>query len=263
MLCFYSFFSTLTGSLTITHSTLSGNSASYGGAIVNGGTVRVANSTFSGNSATSSENSGAISMQDGTLTLTNSTFSGNSGGGIYYTAGTQLHLAGNIFAVGQSGQNCVNDDGGTLTDNGYNLSDDTTCTNGGAGSATNATLNLGALADNGGPTQTHLPGPASDAIGAIPNGTTISNNGTSWTCNQTFTDQRGESRPINSGGDCTAGAVEDSIPTAVVLVSLGAGASSSLFVTDGLTAWGLLVVTGLLLGSLALFSRYVNVRRKQ
>ena len=67
---------------------------------------------------------------------------------------------------------------GTLNDNGYNLSDDATCTNGGTGSATNATLNLGALADNGGPTLTHLPGAGSDAIGAIPNGTTISNNGT-------------------------------------------------------------------------------------
>ncbi len=205
------------GTVTVSNSTLSGNSATYGGAIVNGGTLRVASSTFSGNSATSSENSGAISMQDGTLTLTNSTFFGNSRGGIFYTAGTQLHLAGNIFAVGQSGQNCVNDDGGTLTDNGYNLSDDTTCTNGGTGSATNATLNLGPLADNGGLTLTHLPADPSDAIGAIPNGTTISNNGTSWTCNQTFTDQRGESRPINSGDDCTAGAVEVAPPFVCVL----------------------------------------------
>ena len=65
------------------------------------------------------------------------------------TISRTLHLAGNIFAAGASGDNCVN--GGTLTDNGYNLSDDATCTNGGTGSATNATLNLGALADNGGP----------------------------------------------------------------------------------------------------------------
>ena len=86
-----------------------------------------------------------------------------------------LHLAGNIFAASTSGDNCFNC--GTLNDNGYNLSDDATCTNGGTGSATNATLNLGALADNGGPTLTHLPGAGSAAIGAIPNGTTISNNG--------------------------------------------------------------------------------------
>ena len=161
----------------------------------------VTNSTFSGNSATNEGGGIFTDSPSGTLTVTSSTFSGNSagttGGGII-NVGT-LNLAGTIFAAGTSGENCVNF-GGTLNDNGYNLSDDDTCTNSGTGSVNNATLNLGALADNGGPTQTHLPGAGSAAIGAIPNGTTISNNGTSWTCNDvdTFTDQRGESRPINS-----------------------------------------------------------------
>ena len=55
--------------------------------------------------------------------------------------------------------------------------------------------NLGALADNGGPTQTHLPGAGSDAIGAIPNGTSITNNGVTLACNGTTTDQLGEYTP--------------------------------------------------------------------
>ncbi|MCO5198330.1 MAG: hypothetical protein M9941_11365 [Anaerolineae bacterium] len=48
-------------------------------------------------------------------------------------------------------------------------------------------------------------GVGSAAIGAIPNGTTISNNGVDWTCDQSATDQRGELRPINSGDACTVG----------------------------------------------------------
>ncbi|MCA9968305.1 MAG: CSLREA domain-containing protein, partial [Anaerolineales bacterium] len=64
------------------------------------------------------------------------------------------------------------------------------------------------LANNGGPTQTHRPGAGSDAIDAIPYGTTINNNGTSWTCNalNTFTDQRGVVRP--QGLSCDSGAYE-------------------------------------------------------
>ncbi len=215
------------GTLTITDSTLSNNAATYGGGIRNyAGTVTLINSTFSGNSASGNgggiENRAALTVVNSTfsgnlapsgggidnyseLTVTNSTFSGNSGTGLYNSFGT-VYLAGNIFASGASGNNCHNND--TLADNGYNLSDEGTCTDGGTGSVTNATLNLGALADNGGTTQTHLPGAGSNAIGAIPNGTTISNNGINWTCDQSTTDQRGESRPINSGDDCSAGAVE-------------------------------------------------------
>ena len=106
--------------------------------------------------------------------MTNSTFSGNSapnGGGIYSQWQHSCIWRGISLRPVQVATT-VSTYGGTLNDNGYNLSDDATCTNGGTGSATNATLNLGALADNGGPTLTHLPGAGSDAIGAIPNGTT-------------------------------------------------------------------------------------------
>ncbi|MEZ4709298.1 MAG: tandem-95 repeat protein [Caldilineaceae bacterium] len=213
------------GIMTVTNSTISGNTADDGGGIYNlSGTLIVTNSTLSDNSNTGY--GGAI-RNYGTLMVTNSTFSGNTadnGGGIY-NYGT-VHLAGSIFARGASGNNCVNDFG-TFNDNGYNLSDDATCINGGTGSATNATLALGALADNGGPTQTHLPGAGSDAIGAIPNGTTISNNGTSWTCDQSATDQRGELRPINVGTACTAGAVEVASSSNVAPVAVDDSATTN------------------------------------
>jgi len=72
------------GGLTLTNSTVSGNSATgSGGGIYNVGTLSLTNSTVSGNSAASG---GGISSRSGTLSLTNSTISGNSavieGGGM-------------------------------------------------------------------------------------------------------------------------------------------------------------------------------------
>ncbi len=69
---------TNTGTLEISNSTLSGNSAGlYGGGISNGGTMTVSNSTISGNSAAIG---GGIS-NGSTMTVSNSTISGNSASG--------------------------------------------------------------------------------------------------------------------------------------------------------------------------------------
>ena len=195
------------GTLTVTNSTFSGNFASgNGGGIANfiGSTLIVTNSTFSANSTTI--DAGGVFNASGTATVTHSTFSGNSGinaGAILNTNGT-VYLAGVVMDTGASGANCS----GAMTDNGYNLSDDASCGFSGAGSANNATLNLGALADNGGPTETHALLSGSDAIDAIPYNTPISNNGVSWTCNDldSFTDQRGVARP--QGVACDVGAYE-------------------------------------------------------
>jgi hypothetical protein len=66
------------GTLTVTDATLSGNSAGFdGGGIDNSGTLTVTDSTLSGNST--SGDGGGIS-NEGTLTVSNSTFSGNSTG---------------------------------------------------------------------------------------------------------------------------------------------------------------------------------------
>ena len=69
--------------LTVTNSTFSGNSAYLGGGVDNEGTLTMMNSTFSGNSATY----GGGIFNDGTATITNSTFFGNSaishGGGVF------------------------------------------------------------------------------------------------------------------------------------------------------------------------------------
>ena len=79
------------GTLTLTNSTVSDNTSTYGGGIFNkGGMLTLTNSTVSGNSA--SYYGGGIYNGGGTVTLTNSTVSGNTanyqGGGIYNGGGT-------------------------------------------------------------------------------------------------------------------------------------------------------------------------------
>jgi hypothetical protein len=65
------------GTLTVTSSTLSSNSAQAGGAIYNEGNLTVSNSTLSGNSALDMGRGGAI-FNGGSTTISNSTLSGNS-----------------------------------------------------------------------------------------------------------------------------------------------------------------------------------------
>ena len=81
------------GTLTLTNSTVSNNTAQFGsgGIFVADGTLTLTNSTVSGN--TTQSGSGGIFAPGGILTLTNSTVSNNttefgSGGGIFATGGT-------------------------------------------------------------------------------------------------------------------------------------------------------------------------------
>jgi hypothetical protein len=70
------------GTLTVSNSTLSSNTGSYGGGIGNGGTLTVSNSTLFDNYA--GDNGGGIYNYNGTLTVSNTTLSGNYA---YYDSG--------------------------------------------------------------------------------------------------------------------------------------------------------------------------------
>ena len=120
------------GTLTVSNSTLSGNSVSeaYGGGIYSrGGTLTVSDSTLSGNSA--EYYGGGIYSDDSTVTVSNSMFSGNSvftdgcGGGIYSYGGTltvsNSTLSGNHADYGGSG-GAMCSGGGTVTVNNSVLS---------------------------------------------------------------------------------------------------------------------------------------------
>jgi hypothetical protein len=150
--------------LTVTNSTLNGNSAGEGGggAIFNGGAQGAANMTM--NNCTVSSNLGnrgaGIFTYFGTVTVTNSTFSGNSGmlAGAIYTQGV-VTLGDTIFNAGALGANIVigSNPPGTVTSLGYNLSSDAgggQLTAMGDQISTNPMLDPMGLQDNGGSTLT-------------------------------------------------------------------------------------------------------------
>ena len=198
------------GTLTINDSTFSANSANAGGGIVNVGTLTVNNSTFSANSA----NAGSGIFNAGTLTVNNSTFSGNSanagqGGGINSDYGTttlkNTLLANSTLTASSNPSTPDNNCSGTITDGGHNLDTGTTC----GFSAANNSLSssdpkLGALADNGGTTQTF----------ALLSGSAAIDTGDDTVCADAATvnnlDQRGTARP--QGLHCDIGAYEYVFP---------------------------------------------------
>jgi len=221
------------GSTTILRSTMHSNRARQGGAVyMQDGLLDIRESTFTANSASSG---GALYIAAGTLMVQNSTFDGNGanavGGAIYsgVPAGegalTLVHvtLSENIDDAGQNaihvepespepvqiqnsilyatpdanGTLCRAPEGGIQSD-GYNIDTSDTCPFGAVGDQI-TTMGLPALADNGGPTQTRLPGAGSAARDKIP----------ADAC-PLATDQRGTLRPQLA--TCDVGAVE-AVPT--------------------------------------------------
>jgi hypothetical protein len=221
--------------LTIENSTISGNtSSSWGGGIyTSGNSLTVKNSTISGNSATGNGDGGAIyaNMSGGSIAIENSTISGNSSsfpaGGLYIYYGT-ISIKNSIIAHQTSGWDCNIGPSVIFTSQGYNIESSTSCLftqSSDQQKVTSENLNLGALADNGGPTFTRALGSGSVAIDKIPTGTNGCTAGTS-------TDQRGAARAngTNMGGsNCDVGAYEANstqTPTAVKLRTLAASTRS-------------------------------------
>jgi hypothetical protein len=220
------------GALTLSNSTVSGNSATGVGGIFNAGTLTVRNSTLSGNRATDGSAGGIFN--DATLTVTNSTLSGNRatgvggivhGGGIYNDGGTltlsgstlshnSATVGGGIDNIGgtvtlattilagntasRSGPDCA----GTLTSDGFNLvgiGNGCGLTNGQNGDqvGTRGRPRTALLGPLSGPSLTMAPQPGSPAIDAVPRTQCASS-----------TDQRGYPRPDEGQQYCDVGAVE-------------------------------------------------------
>jgi hypothetical protein len=196
------------GPTRITNSTISGNDAGLSGGIGGGGmavagTTTIINSTITGNSAGPFGGGGIAISVSGTTTLVYATVVDNSApfGANVGRLGSLVSF-GSVVALTQgSGINCAVLVGGT-TSHGYNFSDDASC---GFTAATDQQTagnpNLGALANNGGPTQTRLPQPGSNLINAIPTGSCQADGASGIA-----TDQRGVHRPQGAG--CDIGSVE-------------------------------------------------------
>jgi hypothetical protein len=181
-----------------------------GGGIYNrGGTLTVSNSTLSGNSA--GDEGGGILLSSGTVTVSNSTLSGNSasfGGGIRNdNLGAISAKLKNTIVAANDASVLGPDARGAFTSQGHNLIGQSDCvgescgfTNGQNGDLVGTAANpkdpmVGPLADNGGPTMTH----------ALLEGSPAIDKGNSF---GESTDQRGLPRPSNfvgipdaSGGD--------------------------------------------------------------
>jgi hypothetical protein len=232
------------GTLTISDSTISGNTSGVGAGISNnrGGKLTINKSTLSGNSAfvhlcllkkCRYFGVGGGILNGGTLTINNSTLTGNSavgngstqgGGGGISNGGTltinNSTLAGNRAPYGggilNNGrpvtlQNSIvanspsgGNCSGPMTSNGYNLSSDNTCNFTGPGDMNNTDPKLGTLGNHGGPTQTIPLLAGSPAIDAG-----NPNGCTDGKGHLLKTDQRGKPRPDHEDtGGCDMGAYE-------------------------------------------------------
>jgi hypothetical protein len=249
---------------TITASTVSGNSAgNYGGGVfMEHGPASFSNSTFANNSANRGGGLHVHSDDYGTTPLTNSTVSGNSarsyGGGVVAYDATKLVISNTViggnsaaggpdvysagsYAVASAFSLVGNTADANITDNGGNL--------------LNVAPQLGALANNGGPTLTMLPLTGSPLI-----------NAGDPAFSGLATDQRGTGFPRIVGGRVDIGAVESG--TAVVAAAtipapgLGLGGQLGLGALLGLaglavarrkrtleTAAGILLATGLVVSA--------------
>ena len=212
------------GNLSLTGITVSNSKCGFGcvgGGIRNGGTLLLVGSTVSGNLADAG--GGIHNDNEATMTLVNSTVSGNSGGAISNQSTLELinsTLLGdfqimdtndvfsvtitNTLIIGMCALDAPDSSPRPPDSGGYNIeSPGDTCgfdQTGDQPGVTAEALNLGELANNGGPTLTHKPGAGgfgfdSAAIDKIPEAA----------CDLD-SDQRGQPRP--RGPTCDVGSVE-------------------------------------------------------
>ena len=199
--------------LVVTESLVSGNSGTSGAGIESrDGQAKIINSTLSGNIGTGP--GGGVRAYSGTVRIVQSTLTGNratDGGGVYRDSATvfldNTVVAGNtVTATGPDVK------GAFSTSGDYNLigvidgSTDLTASHIRSGTAA-APLDamLGPLADNGGPTLTHLPWNGSPLLNAGDNNRALDPLGSPL-----MTDQRGAGHDRILGAAVDIGAVEGS-----------------------------------------------------
>ena len=206
------------GHTDIFASTFWRNSGTNGGAIDNSGTMDIVNSTFSGNSAV---RGGAIYDSGRHLKISFTTMLQNlvnlDGAGIW-TSGDLVNVKNSLIAEsmsrlkGESVSDCffrAGADWNALGTNFYTRDNEFSSISLGAcpgfKKVNSALLDMGPLADNGGPTMTHFPSPVGLAVHL---GSTDCTNTDGFIVSE---DQMEQSRPLTFGfmPTCTIGSVEE------------------------------------------------------
>ena len=198
--------------LTLDGSTVSGNTG-RGISIGDGEAASITNSTISGNGGGGLLTAAALSG-GASATLTNTTVASNTGVGLDQDASTTITLDRTIVS-GNSGGSCS----AAINSLGYNIDSGSTCGLNDVGDQSNTDPLLGALANNGGETNTHALGDGSPAIDTVD----------AAVCPPPATDQRGVTRP--EGEACDIGAYEfvpsktvpsvpDCSPTAAITLTM-------------------------------------------
>jgi CSLREA domain-containing protein len=198
-----------------------------GGAISTDGTLSITNSTLADNTVDTSLNpsalswgayGGAIYVGGGTIGLTNVTIAGNTIHGTNQTtpnggSGTAIDNEASVTGVNviiygntASGTAGPGDCNSSLTSDGHNVDQDGSCFSGGTGDTT-ANPKLGALASNGGDTQTMAISSTGSAYDA----------GSNAAC--PGTDQRGVKRPVAANCDIGAFELDPPVNTRVPAIS--------------------------------------------
>jgi parallel beta-helix repeat protein len=209
------------GTFTVSRTTISGNQASAGGAIflyAPDNPVVIENSTISGNEATAGSGGGIYLYSfcgdcGGSVTIRHTTIASNSasggGGGVYFQ-GYMYSVTLDHTIVGDNSAP-VDPDlcGAGEYDVRFSLveSPGAANINDNGGNVFNQDPQLAALANNGGPTETHLPAFSSPAINA----------GDPAFVSPPSTDQRGAGFPRVLGGRIDIGAVERAVAAAGTL----------------------------------------------
>ncbi len=205
------------GSLTITGSTFSGNTATGpgadGGALMSNGAVNISNSTFFGNSAVTDGSGGTggafrLDGAAGTSTVRQITISNNANDATYGAidiTNTSANVSFSILANSITALDCTKRGTGTITSSNNLIENGATCS-----PAITLDPGLGPLQDNNGPTRTMAittTSPAYNFTAPCP----------------LNVDQRGVVRPQPVGGNCDLGAYEldDTPPTVAMSSSLG------------------------------------------
>lgn len=213
----------VSGSFTIQNSTISGNAADKGGGMylhVDDGNAVIRNSTFTNNRTVN----GVASLGDGiyksgsaTITLTSSIVSGNN---TVVGSPTDISSLGGLITASYSAIGIDPGQGVLASPRVGNL---------GFG----ASLNLGPLANNGGPTQTHSLGAGSLAIDHGSNPSSLA------------TDERGQPRVGGAAADIGAYESAFSVPAALTTVSdvTTSGGTSYVFNTSYIAVAGINVAT--------------------